>query len=162
MGAAIAAGLGYSWSALGVPEGELQLVADVCSSLLGRCLAWQPAAAAAAAQQQAQQQDGQAWCGGSKRPLPCPPGSLAAAAAATGAASEATPAAAESGAAAAAAAAAVAAAAARDERVNLSDRLQEAGHKLRDLKEDQFVDVPWGHLRLALARLSRCNPGPWE
>lgn len=169
MAATIAAGLGYSWSCLGVPTPVLQQVADVCSQLLGRPLACQPPQPSGQVleqqqdqpqrplqQQQQQQQDPQQpqqpqqQCQvGAKRPPPCSPGSLAAAAAEV----------AEPG---PAAAGAAVTAAAGDEPVDMLDVLLAAGHKLREVKEAHFPEISYGWLRLALAHLGRCNPGPWD
>ena len=151
MAAAIAAGLGYSWSCLGVPTPVLQQVAEVCSQMLGRSLACQPSAQPGAQEQcrqpQQQQQQQQQCQVGSKRPPPCSPGSLAAAAA-----EPAAPAADGS----------AGGTASNDEPVDLLDVLLAAGHKLRQLKEEHFAEVSYGWLRLCLAHLGRCNPGPWE
>lgn len=130
------AGLGYSFRCLGVPAAALQHVADVCGQLLGR-----PLLAALPAQPAV----------GCKRPPPCSPGTLAAAAAAgepggggtsadncgTGGASTA------------------------GQPADLLSRLQAAGHKIRDLKEQHFEGISYGQLRLALAHLGRINPEPW-
>lgn len=203
MAEAITAGLGYSWSCLGVPAEVLQLVATVAGELLDRQLAWQPDACTRTCQQQEQQQGkecegGQLHCAvGSKRPRPSPFEGLAGAAAPAGAAAAAggtAPAGAAAGGTAPAAqepvstappaqqheaaaciagggppAACQAAAgagqnpgAAPEEPVDVLACLLAAGHKLRELKEQRFEDVSYGQLRLALAHLGRCNPGPWE
>lgn len=153
MAAAIAAGLGYSWSCLGVPTPVLHQVAEVCSQLLGRPLACQPPQPSDQhpRQQLPQQQPEQQQCQvGTKRPPPCSPGSLAAAAA-----ESAAPAGVD------ATEAAISAASAEDP-VDLLDRLLAAGHKLREVKEAHLPDVGYGWLRLSLAHLGRCNPGPWN
>ena len=152
MAEAITAGLGYSWSCLGVPASALQLVADTCSRLLGRPFLQQPRPADVQPVAPAAQQQGGCQMGG-KRPPPCSPGSLAAAAAA---------AAGPEGSAGAAPAPAGSTSTSNTGPVDVLEQLLAAGHKMRELKEERFADISYGQLRLALAHLGRCNPGPWE
>lgn len=46
--------------------------------------------------------------------------------------------------------------------VDVLQALLNTGAKIHELKEQHWEDIPYGHLRLALAHLGRCNPGPWE
>ena len=46
--------------------------------------------------------------------------------------------------------------------MDMLDVLLAAGHKLREVKEAHFPEISYGWLRLALAHLGRCNPGPWD
>jgi hypothetical protein len=164
---AVTAGMGYSAAALGLPPGVLQQVAHVCGELLGRQLRWRPEAAAEQDQQPGEQQRAGERCqAGRKRPPPCSPSTLAAAASAPACdvGSEAVPPAGassmqETGLLTASSRPAPAAGACKD--ADVLERLVAAGHSLRQLKEDRFPDVSYGHLRLALAHLSRCNPPPW-
>ena len=171
---AIAAGHGYSLGALGVEAAALQQVADVCGELLGRRLLWQPAAAGhapPAAQQPASPQPASPWAQracqvGGKRQPPCSPGSLAAAAARSDDGADAHQAAvpgeeeeaADSSSGAGSGAAPGPEAKGGGELLDVLQQLVASGHTLRQLKEERFADIPYGHLRLALAHLGRCNP----
>lgn len=182
MAEAICAGLGYSWGRLEVPPAVLLRVAVGCGALLGRQLDWRPGPQHPPHQQQQREQQEhsggrQPWAAvGGKRPPPCSPGRLAAAetdqagCGCTLAAMqdpEAGPPAEAAGASppddrfgAGRAYAHPAAPVGRP--VDILELLLAAGHKLRELKEQQFQDVSYGQLRLALAHLGRLNPGPWD
>ena len=153
MAEAITSGLGYSWSCLGVPASALQLVADTCSSLLGRPFLQQPGAAVGQPASPAAQQQQQGGCQvGAKRPPPCSPGSLAGRAAGPEGGPEAALGPAGSS----------GSTSSSSGPVDVLEQLLRAGHKMRELKEERFEELSYGELRLALAHLGRCNPGPWH
>lgn len=135
---AISAGYAYSWEALGVPAPALQRVAAVADGLLGRQLRDAPP---------------QASSSSSHGSASSAPGLGAAAGSAGGGATAGyhpgnVPASGTSG---------PAAAAGQQQPEDLLQQLLDAGCTVRQLKEEHWDDISYGHIRLALAHLGRCN-----
>ncbi|GAB4819179.1 hypothetical protein N2152v2_006225 [Parachlorella kessleri] len=160
---AITAGYAYSWKRLGVPDTTLACVAALAGKLLERELACEPP-------QQHQKLDtvvqGNQGQQPDSQPQPLGANGTCANRAASsrgvvqagkeGATAGSCPPAQQTG----TATAVPAAAGLRP--VDVLQALLEKGAKIRELKEQHWEDIPYGHLRLTLAHLGRCNPGPWE
>ena len=134
---AISAGYAYSWEALGVPAPALQRVAAVADGLLGRQLRDAPPQASSSSHGSASSAPGLGAAAGS-----------AGGGATAGYHPGNVPASGTSG---------PAAAAGQQQPEDLLQQLLDAGCTVRQLKEEHWDDISYGHIRLALAHLGRCN-----
>lgn len=178
---AITAGYAYSWPRLGVPAQALTRVAEAAGRLLGRSLACEPAAghvgggedtgvaaagrdeaAGGAAPGPAAQPSGAAGARGAPlAPIQAGAGREPSAPYCAAACASPTAGSGGGGTCTRSGGKEEVACAAEGRPVDVLQALLETGAKIRELKEAYWEDIPYGHIRLALAHLGRCNPGPW-